>query len=158
MKYMKNNFGFTLIELVLVISILGLIGTVTLPLFLGTDDIALDGASRKLESDLRYAQSLATTTGDQYGVRTTTSPTNSTYEVYRLFDNSIVTSPYDHQPMQEDLDVSFDGVFFPNTEHVTFDANGTPSFVSGGGILELENKSGNQKTLTINTLGLVTLQ
>lgn len=153
----KNQKGFTLLELVIVMALLGLIGTVTIPLFSGTDSMALDGASRKLESDLRYAQSLATTTGDVYGLRTTSSATNSTYEVYRVYDNSLVTSPYDRQPMQEDLDESFNGVFFQNQGHVTFDATGTPTFVLGAGNVRLENASGDIKTVKINSLGLMTI-
>ena len=48
--------GFTLIELVVVITIIGILAWVAYPKLTGTSEIKLDAAARRVAADLRYAQ------------------------------------------------------------------------------------------------------
>lgn len=147
--------GFTLFELVLVLVLIGILSFTTVPLLTNTHIVSLDGASHKLESDLQYAQALATTTGESYGMRTTESDDSSTYEIYRVSDDSVVTSPYDNGPMQEDFTDEFGEVSFSSDCTVTFDDEGLPTFVTGSSPIVIENSDGEIKTISINSSGLI---
>ena len=51
--------GFTLIELIMVLVIVGILSAITIPRFDSFFAIKLDGATKKLVSDIRYTQQLA---------------------------------------------------------------------------------------------------
>lgn len=154
----SRSSGFTLFELVLVIFLIGILSFTAVPLLLSTKLASLDGASKKVESDLQYTQSLATTRGESYGLRTTESATNSTYEVYRASDSSIVTSPYHHGSMQENLANDYGTVAITSGFDVTFDQNGLPTFVTGSSPITLQTPDHETKTISINTSGLIRRQ
>jgi len=158
LKFKEN--GFTLLELLAVMSVIAIITVTALPNLTSSQTVALDAASRKVEGDIRYAQSLATTTGDEYGFRTIDDGNDTTYEVYEVASDDVVESPYDHQPMQEDLDESFPGIVFQNNESydITFGSQGMPNHVDGDGSLEIENDDGEIKTISINDAGLITVE
>lgn len=147
--------GFTLFELILVMVLIGILSFTAVPILTNTHLVSLDGAAHKMEADLQYAQSLATTTGDDYGFRTTVSATNSTYEIYRVSDNAVTTSPYHHGPMQEDFTNEFGEVSFPSDYTVTFDDEGIPTFVTGLSPITIQNSDGDSQTISINSSGLI---
>lgn len=65
---MKKD-GFTLLEIMLVIAIMGIIIVVTAPNFSSTkDDFNLHSFARRCLSDLRYAQQLSIDTKEEHGV------------------------------------------------------------------------------------------
>ncbi len=72
--------GFTLIELIMVITILGILAVVAVPRFPNMNIIRLDMASEKVQSDIRYAQSLAVDT--QRWTRIVFSAAADNYTVY----------------------------------------------------------------------------
>ncbi|MCP5464158.1 MAG: prepilin-type N-terminal cleavage/methylation domain-containing protein [Deltaproteobacteria bacterium] len=113
MGHLKHNLesqqGFSLMELILVMSLIGIMAFTAIPAITNTQSVSLDAASRKLESDIRYAQNLAMTTGDAYGFRTITDASDTNYEIYEVTSNTAVEDPYDHLDMQEDFTESFNG-------------------------------------------------
>lgn len=156
MKDINKNRGkgFTLIELVLVIVILGILAIVAIPAFNNLTPISLDAAARKVKEDLRYAQSLATTTGESHGFEVTA---NSTYRVYNVNTGTTVVSPYHHTPMTEDLSSEFGGAQFNSlTYQIEFNASGQPT--TGGGTTVQINDGTNFKQIQITlTSGYIRL-
>lgn len=157
-----NHSGFTLIELVMVITILGIIAYVGIEGTFDMSSYSLDGATQKVLQDIRYAQNLAMTTGEQYGFQVTGE---TTYEVYKVEDHSIPTSPYTQAPMQEDLSQSFTGTTFGAAAEypafqVEFDAQGTPTLGAMSIILEIgEVPNLIQQTIAVSgSSGLVSIQ
>ena len=61
--------GFTLVELVLVITILGILALVAVPSRNPADEVSLRAAARRLASDLRYAQGQSIARRVRHGVR-----------------------------------------------------------------------------------------
>ena len=153
----KNQKGFSLIELILVMALIGIMSFVAIPAVNNTQAITMEGAARKLEGDIRYAQNLATTTGDSYGFRTTGSD-NTGYEIYKVSNNTAVTSPYSHTPMQEDFAEGYSGITFDATHSMTFDESGLPNISSGGNTINLVNTSDETKSILINNSGLISIQ
>lgn len=147
--------GFTLFELVMVIVLIGILSFTALPYLASIKTVGLDGAAKQVESSIQYAQSLAVTTSDEHGFRTTLSVGNHTYEVYKVSTDAAVTSPYDHQPMQEDLSVEYPDIAFLWNVNVRFDKNGVPTFVAGASPVTLLNSDGEQKSITINAAGSI---
>ena len=60
MKYLKNIKGFTLIEIISVILVIGIMGAVALPMF-NTAHIDVSLAGDTIQGDIQYAQELAMT-------------------------------------------------------------------------------------------------
>ena len=77
--------GYSLIELLLVIGVLGLIAAVAVPAFDGDNDISLDRAAADVAAAMRFAHAEAIRTGKPYGVIASTS--SQTVRVYRLNDD-----------------------------------------------------------------------
>jgi MSHA pilin protein MshC len=57
----RNNSGFTTIELIVVLSIIGILGAVVIVLSLGNDNIRVLAEARALRANLRFAQAKAMT-------------------------------------------------------------------------------------------------
>lgn len=66
----KNGGGFTLVEIMSVLAIIGIIATIALPTYRNiTPILDLNGATRDVASDLRLAQQKAITEQDIYAVQ-----------------------------------------------------------------------------------------
>lgn len=150
----KNSRGFTLIELALTVALLGIVTITAIPKVNTTEQaVALDAASRSFESDMKYAQSLASVTGDTHGVRVNNDA--KTYSVYRKDANGVettVSSPHNHQPMQTDICQKYSGMSFtPSAQPVTveFDSNGKP-ITQANQQINIFNQSGSTKTITVS--------
>lgn len=128
---MTNQAGFTLIELVLVLVILSIVAVTTMPKDNGSQILNTDAVTQKMVGDLRYAQNLAMTSGNGYGMRITGA---TSYEIYRTTDGSIAESPYDHKPMQINLVNDYPGASISESDQnldIVFNTYGQA--VSGGG-------------------------
>ena len=71
---MKNQHGFTLIELVIIIVLLAIIAAVAIPRMGDVTSMKAAATAEKLKSDIRYAQELAMTQNRSYRVYFNTAP------------------------------------------------------------------------------------
>lgn len=127
--------GFSLMELVMTIMLLSILSVVAIPAIFDSQTVDTKMAAIKVSTDLRYAQSLAMTTGEAYGMRTQMPPSGQPilrHEVYRVSDNQFATNPHRNVPMTEDLSKEFPGTKFTGHFNVQFDDNGDPTFITGG--------------------------
>jgi prepilin-type N-terminal cleavage/methylation domain-containing protein len=60
MKFLRNKKGFTLIEIISVILVIGILSAVAIPFF-DTSPISVSMAGNTVQSDIQYAQELAMT-------------------------------------------------------------------------------------------------
>lgn len=74
------NHGFTLIEVVAILIVLGVVAVVVASRAVSTVDYARSAELEKVKGHLRYAQRRAMNTNDQWGINFTTS---STYELFK---------------------------------------------------------------------------
>lgn len=141
--------GFTLMELLLVMVLLS--GVVLLFVSYTGDigNVAADAASRKVESDIRYAKQLATTTETVHGVLFVPG---EGYTVYRGDESQPVDDPLDRQPMVEDLS-EFGDIVVGNTYRVEFDKFGAPVVGGGGDITVLADNGASRRIYVAQNTG-----
>lgn len=84
--------GYTIIELIMVIVIVGILATLSIPRFQSFYYIKLNGAMKKVIADIRYAQQLAISRHESYNIIFNTA--NETYEVRRVSDSSYAVNPF----------------------------------------------------------------
>ncbi len=120
----KDERGFTLIELVLIIIILGIIGFIISISIGDINSTKLNSAARRLASDIRYAQQLSMTKQIRHGVVFTVP---NTYTVFQENDPNPDT-PARNPAGGGDLIVDYSSD--PQLQGV---AISTPSFCTGAG-------------------------
>lgn len=132
--------GFTLVELVLVLTLLGIMSLAAIPAILNTGGPTTDGAARKLVSDLSYARRLAQNRNGIYGI--SFEPVNDRYTVY-VYDPTTntttpITDPLTRMPMTVDFQVlpGLRGVDIQNPNfqggtEARFDPQGRPADANG---------------------------
>jgi len=77
MKYLRNTKGFTLIEMISVILIVGILGAVAVPMF-STATIDISMAGNTIQGDIQYTQELAMTRNQNVSIILNTG---TTYDV-----------------------------------------------------------------------------
>ena len=128
--------GFTFVELIVVIVILGIMAMVAVPMSVDTSDTHAVAAATRITGDLEYAQNMAISTGKP--VTVTFSAAN---DVYSLSNTSgLLTHPVDRTDyvvafanMAEMSQADILSVDFDGGSTVTFDELGAPT--SGGTVL-----------------------
>jgi len=129
--------GFSLTELIVIITILGILSWLAFPKMSAMDEIKLDAAARRLAGDLRYAQSLAMSRRVIHGVLF--DPALEKYTVFAPNAATPITDPADRaRTMIVDYTsrTEFKGVLvqsatFGTTPGVTFDYFGVPRDTAG---------------------------
>jgi type II secretion system protein H len=129
--------GFTLIEVVVVITILGILAWLAFPSLSTINEIRLDAAARRVASDLRYAQNRAIGSHTIHGVRFDVGA--GRYIVYAANSGSAVVNPADRgktlvvtfASLAETRGVSIESASFGTTPGVTFDFYGVPRDTAG---------------------------
>ncbi len=132
--------GFTLVELVLVMTVVGILSVAAVPAFLNTGGPKADGAARKVVSDLSYARRLAQNRNGIYGVSFSAANDRYTVYLYNPATNSTtpITDPLVGTPMIVDLKVlpGLGGVDLQNPNfqggtEVRFSPDGKPADANG---------------------------
>jgi prepilin-type N-terminal cleavage/methylation domain-containing protein len=84
--------GYTVIELIMVIVIVGILAALAMPRFQSFYYIKFNGAMKKVIADIRYVQQLAVSRHESYNIIFDTA--SETYEVRRVSDNSYAINPF----------------------------------------------------------------
>jgi prepilin-type N-terminal cleavage/methylation domain-containing protein len=152
--------GFTLIEILSVVVILGIASAIIVPQLSSRDDLRCAAAARALMGDLLYAQSRAIAQGQMQYVQFG----SSTYQVMdSMSPANIITNPVTQTPYTVTVGtgplthVTIGTANFDNNVVVAFDAMGVPySWSSAAGPVALSSgtvvfKAGtNTKTITVS--------
>lgn len=111
----RREQGYTLIELIVVVTILALVAAVAIPSLSNNDESKLDVVAADVVSAFRFAQSEAIRTGEPYGVYA--SHSNQRIRVYRLPVSTPIYDVYD--PLTKQL---LDFQFSSGTNDVELDS------------------------------------
>ncbi len=125
--------GFTLIEIIIVVIIIGIAALMAVPMFSGAADMQVRAAANRIAADLDYAKGLAVT--HQKGYSVVFDPANESYDIRETATNTVIGHPV--HPGQYVIDFSSDNNFnrvniatvvfnSPATQTVTFDYLGSP--------------------------------
>ena len=132
----RNNFqvvadsrGFTIVELILVVVLIGILAVSVVPKFVDTSAISLQGGAAMVAADIRYTQELAMST---HSPKTITFTTNDTFYT--------VNSQTMNLPSR--VSISSGATF-------TFNSLGEPT-TGGGSSVEIQAGS-STKTITVES-------
>lgn len=145
--------GFALVELILTCALTAMMTFILLPK--NPDNFSLESATKHLESELRYAQSLARTTSKTHGIRITSA---NHYDIFSRDHNNITAlalSPHDQTPLSVDLEHKYPGTnfkmaFYP--QELLFKPDVGAPTANGGLNITLVNKSGKTKHILIRDI------
>ena len=162
----KSGAGFTLIELVIIVTILGILAVAVLMSGTAKGPVRLEAACQRLTLDLRYMQQMAMAEQVRFGISFDTG--DESYFGYRVSTATKATDPH----TQNDLEVEFDQMSEFNeivitstnfSDAVEFDSIGAPYdgngvALSSEGIVTLSDSS-DSKTVKIEpATGKVSIQ
>ena len=153
----RTNRGFTLIEILVVVVIIGIASAIILPQLSSRDDLRAASAARSLMADLLYAQNRSIALQKMHYVQFST--TTNTYQVLdQASPANVITHPVNQSPYTVTLgtgslaNVSLVSPTFDGQTTVAFDAMGVPySWSSATGAVALTTGSVQLKSGT-NTL------
>ena len=152
----RNSFGFTMVEMMVVLLILGMVAAVAVPSITSSlDEMKMDGASREVVSAIQYCQSLAIKEGIEYKVNF--AKAQEKFRCFEPISDVTVLHPVDKKPYEINFTGAgnFKGVdivsasFNPgNKSAVTFTSLGEPDKL-GSVVLGYR---GYQKTINVTGL------
>jgi len=143
--------AFTLIELLLVMTMLSVIALIFVSYTGDVGNVSVDALSRKIQSDIRFAQQLATTTGVTHGVQFTAS---GNYIVYENTTSTPAMDPFEREPMVEDLE-EYGDIDIGNSYTVEFNKVGKPTTGGGGNVEVVADSGAARKIYVIDNTGAV---
>ena len=149
--------GFTLIETIMVIVIIGIMAALSVPRFNAFYGIKLAGVAKKVVSDIRYVQQLAISRHESYNIIFSPGPVN-TYLVRRVADSSLAADPFSLGDFSINFnsDPHYGGITITSTNFggtLQFDWQGIPRTAAGAalandGSINLSYQ-GNSKTIIV---------
>ena len=145
---MRGEDGFTLLESMLAIIVIGIMAIIAIPRMLPTNRRVAEITAQQITADMRYARSLAITNYKDYSVKFTGE---SEYTAYGIFPDG-ETDPIKSREIQEDkIDCVDFGGFTGALEStpLTFTALGRIEGVSNGEIIQVV---GGGETFTISVV------
>lgn len=105
----QRGAGYTLIELLLVISLMGIFAALLLPRFEPSVHDQLEGLASIISADMSYARNLAVTNGSKYTL--TFSRTNNAYTLQHTGANNLLdvlpSTPYRHNASSPDAQLTY---------------------------------------------------
>jgi prepilin-type N-terminal cleavage/methylation domain-containing protein len=119
-----NDHGFTLIEIVIVMVLISIVAATVFTRSITTDELNLISRAEKIQSHIRYAQSMAMKTNDVWGI-VGGAATESAPAKYWLFNKNIVSKVKLPGESRVEIDLSVSGVDI-NTFPLYFDNFGRP--------------------------------
>lgn len=146
--------GYTLIELVLVIAILGILAIAVVLISPSITPARLDAAAKQVQSDIEYAQQMAMMVTTTHGVSFVAS---GAYTVYESTTATPIASPLTKQSMVMTLSDKFPDISIQNNYTVEFNSFGSPTTGGGGSVVVTDGTNTRTITVTANT-GKVTLE
>lgn len=131
----RKHAGFTVLEVLVTVAIVGLIASVALPSFSSLDEDRLETAAARVASTLRFARDQATSTRQYVGIEVFPAP--ETLQVFS-FDMSVdppvknftVLDPLTKAPLIlnfKELGVALGDIEFENELDLVFTPDGTPT-------------------------------
>ncbi|MGB5624555.1 MAG: GspH/FimT family pseudopilin, partial [Woeseiaceae bacterium] len=178
--------GYTLVEMLIVVGLLGLIAAIAVPANTGNDELKLDRATAEVASAFRFARSEAIRTGDGHGLTVSQSTQEVTVKKYDITIVPIatlgtLTNPISKQPYDFNVNTGSgtEGVTISNSSDVfnygsegrrrslIFEENGVPIWIVGSdptrhllvdGIVELTYGNQQRRVEVSAMTGRVTIQ
>jgi Tfp pilus assembly protein FimT len=148
---LKMNQGFTILEIIVILIVMGIIGVIVISRLWGTD-VNLIGQTEVVKSHLRYAQSRAMNTDVIWGINLT----GSTYSLFKNGStaNKVILPAEDSNTRSlpsgitvETAIISFDSWGIPHTDAAATDGQ---ELAAGDSEEEITiSSSGDAKTITV---------
>lgn len=145
------NRAFTLLELLLTMTLLSITALLFITYTGDVGTVSVDGLSRKIQSDVRLAQQLATSTGTPHGVQFTQG---GNYVVYVNNTATPATDPLTRMPMIKNP-LDFGDVVLSNSYQVQFDKVGKPTIGGGGNVMITADSGASRVIYVIANTGAV---
>ena len=158
----RRPAGYTLIEVLIVVTIIGLVGAIVVPHMLATGTMGIQAAARHIVADLLYAQNEAYSMQsprkvvfdvDTNSYRITDSDDNTIYVAWKGGEASNYVINFDEDRRFTGVEIT--SVNFDGGTDVEFDDLGSPD---SGGTIELEFKETKYRVTVAAFTGRITVE